>query len=331
MTNAVISGMGSYVPPKILDNAMLEKMVDTSNEWIIERTGIERRHILEEGQFGSDMAVNAALDALKNAETNAEDVDLILCSTLTADYLTPTNACIVQGAIGATHAAAVDLNAACSGFIYALSMAKAYILSGEYKTILIISVEAMSKVVEWKDRSTCVLFGDAAGAAVVTATQEDYGIIKTSLGANGANGMSLTIPNVKVTEDELAKRPSGNPRTFWMDGSEVFKFAVRTMVASVQEMLGGLGKSTQDIDILVPHQANLRIIDAAKKRLKLPEEQVLCYIQDYGNVSSACIPITICRALKEGRIKDGDNVVLVGFGGGLTWGSALIKWKAIKK
>jgi len=327
MNNAVITGMGYCVPPKILTNYDLEKMVETSNEWIVERTGIEKRHILDDDKFGTDIAIQAALNALENAKMNPEDIDMILCATVTPDMATPSNACIIQGKIGAINAAAMDLNAACTGFVYALSVANSYIKSNEYKNILIVSVESLSKVTDWKDRTTCVLFGDGAGAAIVSASDEDYGIVATDLGANGKDGMLLTILNTKITEEQLERRVSKIPQTLWMDGGEVFKFAVRAMVSSTKELLNKVGKTYDDVDVLVPHQANLRIIDGAAKRMKIDNSKVLRYISEYGNMSSASIPIAICRALEDGKIKDGDNLILVGFGGGLTWASAFIKWK----
>ncbi len=331
MTKAYISGMGYFLPEKILTNADLEKIVDTTDEWIVEHCGIERRHILDEDKFGTDMGIEAAKRAIENAGIAVEEIEMIICANLTEDYQTPSNSCIIQHAIGAVSAAAMDVNAACTGFMYALSIAGAYIETGTYKNILIIASEAMTKFVDWADRKSCVLFGDGAGAAVISATEEDYGVMAMDMGADGRKGMLLTIPHAKWTEDDLEKRiTKGNPHLFWMNGSEVFKFAVRTMVSSTKRVLEKAGKTLDDISLLVPHQANSRIIDASSKRLGIEEERVVNYIKDYGNMSAACIPVALARAVTEGRIKDGDEIVLVGFGGGLTWASAYIKWKGTK-
>lgn len=329
MINAYISGMGYCLPPKILTNEDLEKMVDTTDEWIVEHCGIETRHILDDDKFGSDMGIEASRRALENACKNAADIDMIICATLTEDYQTPSTSCIIQAAIGAENAAAMDINAACTGFMYALSTAKAFITSGVYKNILIVAAEAMTKFVDWADRKSCVLFGDGAGAAVVSATTEDCGIIETDIGANGSGGMLLTIPHAKCTAEDLEKRiTKSNPHLFWMNGSEVFKFAVRAMVSSTKRILEKTGKTLDDVSLIIPHQANSRIIDASAKRLKIGGDKMVNYIADTGNMSAACIPVALARACEEGRIKDGDEIVLVGFGGGLTWASAYIKWKA---
>ncbi len=328
MANAYISGMGYYLPPKLLTNADLEKIVDTTSEWIVEHSGIESRHILDDDKFGTDMGIEAANRALENAGIAAEDIDMLICSNLTQDYDTPSNSCIIQHAIGAVNAAAMDLNAACTGFMYALSVARAYIATGEYKNILIIASEAMSKFVDWADRKSCVLFGDGAGAAVISATDEDYGVMAMDIGADGRKGMLLTIPHAKCTQDDMDKRiTKDNPHVFWMNGSEVFKFAVRTMVNSTKRVLEKAGKTVDDLSLIVPHQANARIIDASAKRLDMEDKRVVNYISDMGNMSAACIPIALARAIEDGRVKDGDEIVLVGFGGGLTWASAFIKWK----
>lgn len=328
--NAVITGLGYYVPPKILTNYDLSKMVDTSNTWIVERTGIERRHIAEKDVFTSDLAAAAAKNALASAKLSAQDIDFIIVTTLSPDMFTPSASCMVQEKLGISGCPCMDLNAACTGFIYGLSVATSFIQSGMYERILVVGAESMSKLVDWKDRSTCVLFGDGAGAAVVCASDEDYGVQKTFLGADGASGRCLTILNQDQSEEEMAKRISKIPSTLYMDGSEVFKFAVKTMSSASKHLMEMCGKTTDDIDLLIPHQANVRILESARKRLKLSEDKVMNVVKDFGNISSACIPIALCEASAQGRIKDGDNVVLVGFGGGLTWASALIKWKEIK-
>lgn len=324
---AQIIGMGFYVPEKILTNYDLEKMVETTNDWIIERTGIKTRHIADENTYCSDMGYYAAKQALENANIAPEELELIITATVSADSLLPTAACIIQKKLGAVNAAAVDVSAACSGFIYALSMADAYIKSGIYKKVLVVASENLSRITDWKDRNTCILFGDGAGAAVLTPSEGEAGIIQTHLGADGNMGHAITLLSHKKPQEELDKRVSGIPNTLWMDGSEVFKFAVRIMVGAINKVLEQAGMSLEDIDLIVPHQANVRIIDGAIKRLKVAPEKVMCNIEDYGNMSGASIPVAICEALKTGRIKSGDNILMVGFGGGLTWASTIIKWK----
>ena len=331
MANAYISGIGYYMPPKLLTNADLEKMVDTTDEWIVEHSGIKSRHILDEDKFGSDMGIEAAKKAMENAGVSADEIDMLICANVTQDYDTPSNSCIIQQAVGISGAAAMDLNAACTGFVYALSVARAYITTGEYKNILIVASEAMSKFVDWADRKSCVLFGDGAGAAVVSATDEDCGVLAMDIGADGRKGMLLTIPHAKCTKEDIEKRMTkDNPHVFWMNGSEVFKFAVRTMVSSTMRVIEKAGKTKEDIDLLIPHQANARIIDASAKRLAMEDGKVINYISDMGNMSAACIPIALARAVEDRKIKDGDEIVIVGFGGGLTWASAYIKWKSGK-
>ena len=321
---AKIAGIGKCLPEKICTNADLEKIVDTSDEWIIARTGIKARRFADENTFTSDISSVAALDALEKAGISASEVELLIVATATPDMYTPNTACLVQKLIGATRAACFDINAACSGFIYALSVANSFIQSGAYKNALVIGAETLSKVTEFKDRNTCVLFGDGAGAAVLTATSEECGVLGVRLGADGSGGGVLSIGGIR--EDEPAeRRPFGNPRTVWMDGSEVFKFAVRILADEVEAILADSGKTMDDVALIVPHQANIRIIDGAVKRLKLDSNKVFTNLAKYGNMSAASIPIALCEALEEGRVKSGDLAILVGFGGGLTWGSAIVK------
>ncbi|MCL2838673.1 MAG: ketoacyl-ACP synthase III [Oscillospiraceae bacterium] len=321
---AKLSGMGKYVPEKICTNADLEKIVDTSDEWITTRTGIKERRFADENTYTSDIAAKAAVAALAQANIAASEVELIIVATVTADMLTPNTACLVQNLIGANKAVCFDINAACSGFIYALTVANQFIKSGAYKNALVIGAECLSKVTEFKDRDTCVLFGDGAGASVLTATTEETGILATHLGADGASGNVLTIGGIRE-DDDKSRRPHGNPRTVWMDGSEVFKFAVRVMADELDTIMGMAGKTIDDVDLIVPHQANIRIIDGAVKRLKCDKNKVFTNLHKYGNMSAASIPIALCEAMEEGRLKEGDLFALVGFGGGLTWGSAVIR------
>jgi len=324
--NVGILGLGSYVPQKVLTNFDLEKMVDTSDEWITKRTGISERRILDLDKPTYEMGVIAAKSAIEDAGISAEDIDLIIVTTVTPDYLTPSMSCIIQKHIGASKAAAFDLNAACSGMVYALATAKQFIATGYYKYILIVACEALSKAIDWKDRNTCILFGDGAGAVVLGEVEEGYGIASTYIGADGALGHNITIPCFYMNEGDIEIRSGENKRTLWMDGSEVFKFAVRVMTHATEEVLKSANVSIDNIKLLVPHQANIRIIDGAAKKLGIPTERVFTNVHKYGNMSSSTIPIALHEAVKSGQISKGDYIVLVGFGGGLTWASALIKW-----
>lgn len=321
---AKLLGGGYYVPDRVLTNADLEKMVDTSDEWIVRRTGIRERRIADENMYTSDMAVIAAKRALENANTKAEELDLILIATCTPDMFTPSVACMVQAQLGAPQAAAFDVNSACAGFIAALTVANQFIGTGYYKKILVVGAENLSKMTDYKDRNTCILFSDGAGAFVVEASEEK-GVLATEIGADGESGKNLTSLAFRNDEAELAKRVSGNKATLWMDGSEVLKFAVRIMVQATRSVLDKAGLTLDDISLIVPHQANIRIIDGAVKRLGISPDKVFVNIEKYGNISSACIPIALCQALEEGKAKPGDKIVLVGFGGGLTWGAAVIE------
>lgn len=330
MSNAInpgIVGLGSYLPEKVLTNYDLEKMVDTSNEWIITRTGIEERRITDEHTFTSDLATEAAKKALEDAGMKAEELDLIILATVTPDMYTPATACIVQSNLGAMNAVAFDINAACSGFIYGLSIASQFIKTGFHKNALVIGAETLSKVVDWKDRNTCVLFGDGAGAAVLKAVEQPYGILATHVGTNGSLGNVLTIPSINLADEEIEKRISDNPRTIWMDGSEVFKFAVKIMGEATKAVLKDAGLTITDVNVIVPHQANIRIVDSAAKRLRFDHERIFTNLNKYGNMSAASIPVALDEAVKLGFIKKDDTIVMVGFGGGLTWGSAVMKWK----
>lgn len=325
MSNAKIAGVGCYLPEKIYDNAYMEQMVDTNDEWIMQRTGIKQRRIAEDNVFTTDLASKAAQNALENAGAKAEEIELIIVATVTPDYFTPSCACVVQKNIGARNAAAFDINAACSGFVTALTIAKQFIEAGTYRKILVIGADALSKATDYQDRGTCILFGDAAGAAVVTASDEQ-GVLSTWLGANGEDGHNITCLAYKNDDEELEKRVGDRKDTMWMAGSVVMKFAVKIMAEAAQKVVAEAGLTWDDIDLVVPHQANIRIVDGAVKRMKIDPDKVFVNIQKYGNTSAACIPVALYEAQQEGRLKKGDKVVLVAMGGGLTWGAAVLEW-----
>lgn len=321
-----ISGIGSYLPEKILTNDDLSKIVDTSHEWIVERTGIHERRIVEDHIATSDIGTIAAKNALKDANLKAEEIDLIIVATITADYALPSTACVIQKNIGATKAAAFDINAGCSGFVYGLSLGESFIKSGMYKKVLVIGSETLSKIVDWKDRNTCVLFGDGAGACILEECEEGFGILSSELGSDGVNGEVLIQPaggsRLPASIDTIENRL----HFVQMDGKEVFKFAVRVMEKASLNALENANLQLEDLDFLVPHQANIRIIDSATKRLKLEKDKVCVNLNKYGNMSSASVPVALDEAIKNNRIKKGDNILLVAFGAGLTWASMTIKW-----
>ncbi len=325
MANAKITGVGRYIPEKVLDNAYFESIVDTNDEWITRRTGIKERHISAPDEYTTDMATKAAERAIKDAGITAEDLDLIILGSVTPDYFTPAGACVVQGNIGAVNAAAFDYNAACSGFITGLTIAKQFIENGTYKNILVICADVLSKATDYADRSTCILFGDAAGAAVVSASEET-GIITTEIGADGTGAKAITQLAYRDDEEELEKRVSKNKETIWMAGQTVMKFAVKAMADASQKVLGKAGLTYDDIALVIPHQANYRIVDAAIKRMGITQDKVFLNLEKFGNTSASCIPSSLSQAVEQGRVKKGDKVILVGFGGGLTWGAALLEW-----
>ncbi|MGJ9459373.1 beta-ketoacyl-ACP synthase III [Oceanobacillus sp. CF4.6] len=309
--NVGILGTGHYLPTNVVTNKDMEKIVDTNDEWIRTRTGIEERRLASDDIDTSDMAYHAALGALEEADVDAADIDLILVATVTPDTPFPSVACMIQDRLGATKAAAMDISAACSGFMYGLITAKQFIETKAYKNILVVGTEKLSKITNWEDRSTCVLLGDGAGAAVVGEVSEGKGILSFELGANGAGGKEL----YQNKDNKLV-----------MNGREVYKFAVRQMPESTVNVVEELGLSKEDVDYLVPHQANIRIMDAARQRLGISEDKMATTIKKYGNNSSASIPMALSESVKEGKIKDNDLIVLVGFGGGLTWGAVAIRW-----
>lgn len=321
-----VIGVGNYLPDKVLTNEDLEAMVDTSDEWITKRVGIKERRVAAKDEFTSDLATKAAERAIKDAGLTPQDIDLIMVATVSADMYTPSCACLVQKNLGAENAAAFDLNAACTGFVYATTIASQFIETGMYKTVLAIGADTLTKITEYKDRATCVLFGDGAGAVVYQVTEEDCGVLSNVLKADGTAGGCLSCPGLRCDEEEQERRPFGNPRTLWMDGGAVFKFAVRVMEAAVREACEIAGCNVEDLALVVPHQANKRIIDGARKRLGLTEEKVFSNVEKYGNMSAACVPIAFSEAVQQNRLKRGDLVALVSMGGGLTWGATIIKY-----
>ncbi|WP_027414560.1 beta-ketoacyl-ACP synthase III [Aneurinibacillus terranovensis] len=326
-----ILGTGRYLPERVLTNADLEKMVDTSDEWIVSRTGISERHIAREDQASSDLAFEAASRALETSGVAAEDLDLIIITTVTPDMFFPSTACIVQEKLGAKKAAAFDLSAACSGFLYGASVATQFIKSGMYRYVLVVGVESLSKITDYTDRSTCVLFGDGAGAAVIGPVEDGMGFLSFDLGADGSGAESLKLPAGGSRKPLSKVEPGSRDNFLYMSGNEVFKFAVRVMGSACDRVLEKAGLTKEDVDFLVPHQANIRIIDSAMRRLGLSEDKVVVNLNRYGNMSSASIPVALDEAVSEGRIKEGDTLVLVGFGGGLTWGATAIKWSTKEK
>lgn len=321
-----IIGTGSSLPEKVITNHDLEKIVDTSHDWIVSRTGIHNRRVADDNTATSDLATEAAKKALEAANIKAEQLDLIIVATVTPDMSFPSTACIVQSNLGAKNAAAFDLEAACSGFLYGVSIGDQFIKTGLYNNVLVIGAETLSKIMNWNDRNTCVLFGDGAGAVVLGPTEEGKGILSTHLGADGEGGKFLTLPAGGSRMPATVETVEQNLHYIKMDGSEVFKFAVRAMASAAKKALSLCELDVNDIDYLVPHQANTRIIGASAKRLKLPLEKVYVNLDKYGNMSAASIPVALDEAVRKEKIKQNDNVVLVGFGGGLTWGSCVIKW-----
>lgn len=321
-----IIGTGSYVPKKVITNFDLEKMVETSDEWIRTRTGIKERRILDKEKGSSYMAIKAAEKALEAAELEPEDIDLIIVATVTPDMMFPSTACLVQDGLKCKNAAAFDLEAACSGFLYGLSVAYSFVHSGIYRNILLIGTEALSRITDWTDRNTCVLFGDGAGAAVISEVPEGRGVLGLDLGADGEGKNLLKLAAggslMPATEETIRNKQ----HFIHMEGNEVFKFAVRKMEEISLKVVEESKLELSDIDYLVPHQANIRIIESARKKLKLAEDKVYVNLENYGNMSSASIPVALDEAVRKNKIKDNDVVLLIGFGGGLTWGAMVLRW-----
>ncbi len=322
---AGIIGLGMYVPDNILTNKELEKMVDTTDEWIFTRTGIKERRIARSDEATSDMAVHAAKDALKDAHLKPEDIDLIIVATITPDMFFPATACVVQAKLGARNVPAFDISVACSGFIYGLAIASQFISLGTYKYALVIASEKLSAITDWNDRATCVLFGDGAGAAVLGPVEEG-GILSISLGADGNKGDLIKLPAGGSRIPATKKSIESGLHFIKMNGSELFKHAVKIMADAALSATKPLGLKAEDIKLVIPHQANARILNAAAKRMGLKEGQIYLNLEKYGNMSAASSAVALTEAVKKGLIKKGDKIVLDAFGGGLTWGAMVIEW-----
>lgn len=326
MRNVKILGTGSSLPEKIVTNFDLAKIVDTNDEWIQSRTGIKARRMATSEEQTSDFAAEASKRALEMAGVKAEDIDLIIVATMTPDMPFPSTACIVQEKIGAKKASAFDLEAACSGFVYGVTVAKQFISTGFYEHVLVVGAETMTKILDFEDRNTCVLFGDGAGAVVLGPSHDESGFLGMELGADGSGGDVLNMPGGGTLNPASVQTVNDRLHYLKMEGSDVFKFAVRIMGKASLIAVEKSNLTVSDIDFLVPHQANIRIITSAAKKLKLPMEKVHVNLEKYGNMSAASIPVALDEANRDGKIKTGDNVVLVGFGAGLTWGACVIKW-----
>jgi 3-oxoacyl-[acyl-carrier-protein] synthase-3 len=325
MPYSALTGWGMAVPEKVLTNADLEKLVDTSDEWIVARTGIHARHIAGPDESASTLAIAAARQALDRAGLTPADLDLVLVATVTGDYSFPSTACLVQDALGA-RCAAFDLQAACSGWIYGVVMAHQFVSTGAMRHVLVVGVEVLSKITDFTDRQTCVLFGDGAGAAVISGSETPGGVLGWALGSDGAEPDRLWRPaggsRIPITKENI----STHDAFINMKGSEVFKFATRIMGTAMEDALADAGLTASDIDLFIPHQANLRIIEAASKRLELPPEKVFVNLQNYGNTSAAAIPIALCEAIDQGLIEPGKLLGMVAFGAGLTWAALVLRW-----
>ncbi|HCF50962.1 MAG TPA: 3-oxoacyl-ACP synthase [Syntrophomonas sp.] len=323
---AQILSVGHALPERRLTNQELEQMVDTSDEWIIERSGIRERRIADQQTKCSDLAYQASKMALERAGLSAQQLDLIIVATATPDMFFPSTACIVQDLLGATNAAAFDLSAGCTGFVYALDVAHKYLLSEDYQHVLVIGAETLSRILDYRDRNTCVLFGDGAGAAVMGKGTSDYGILSSILGADGSGGKFLNLPAGGSAMPASPETIQNRLHYLKMNGPEVFRFATRITSEISTRVLEKAGFAYSDVDLFVPHQANMRIIKTAMKRMNIPAEKTLINLDMYGNTSAACIPIGLSLAQEEGRLKAGDLVLMVAFGAGLTFGGVLLRW-----
>ncbi|QJC54349.1 ketoacyl-ACP synthase III [Paenibacillus albicereus] len=321
-----IIGTGKYVPEKVLTNQDLERIVETNDEWIVTRTGIRERRIAADDQATSDLAYEASVKALESAGITAEQLDLVIVATITPDMFFPSTASLLQDRLGASRAAAFDLSAACSGFIYGLATASSMIQAGLYKHVLLVGAECLSRITDYTDRNTCILFGDGAGAVVLGEVPEGRGFRSFELGSDGSGGQLLKIPGGGSRLPSTADSVEAKQHYLKMAGNDVFKFAVRVMGASAEQALSKAGFGKSDIDLLIPHQANIRIIQSALSRLELPEERAMVNLDRYGNVSAASIPLALAEAVEQGKVSEGDKLLLVGFGGGLTWGASVLVW-----
>jgi len=320
-----ISGVGSYVPEKVLTNDDLAKLVDTSDEWIMERTGIKERHIAEPEQAASDLALPAARQALEQAGLDPADLDLVVVATVTPDMFFPSTGSLLAADLGAHEAAAYDLSAGCTGFMYALAQAYGSVAGGMARNALVVGAETLSKIINWHDRSTCVLFGDGAGAVVIERVAKG-GFLGFELGSDGEGGKELSIPGGGSRNPSSPETVAQEMHFLQMNGREVYKFATRVLVSSAEKLLHQVGLTVDDIDLYVPHQANKRIIDHAASKLGIPEEKVFVNVDRYGNTSSASIPLCLAQGVREGRLESGTRVLMTGMGAGLTWGSAYTVW-----
>jgi 3-oxoacyl-[acyl-carrier-protein] synthase-3 len=329
LRGVTIAGTGSAAPAKILSNADLEKMVDTSDEWIVTRTGIRERHIISEGEDNSDFATEAARRALAMAKLEASDIDHILVATVTPDRFLPSMACTIQEKLGAIGSAALDINAACSGFLYGLELGQSLVRTGAADTVLVIGAETLTRITDVTDRNTVVLFGDGAGAVILRACEPDTGVLAVKLGADGTQGDMLTIPAGGSRKPASHDSVSAREHFIRMRGNELFKYAVRAMEQVSRAALEEAGRPASDLALLLPHQANQRIIDATAERLGLPAEKVMMNIERYGNTSAASVPILLDEVVRDGKVKVGDLIELVAFGGGVTWGAAVVEWNPL--
>lgn len=321
-----IKGLGYYVPEKIMTNFDFEKIIDTNDEWIRTRTGIQERRFVADDQATSDLCVEATKKALANANMTIEDIDLILVATCTPDYLVQATACLVQHKLGVKGIPCFDLNAACSGFIYGLTVASGMIRGGVYKNILVIGAEALSRIIDMQDRNTCILFGDGAAAAIVSEVEEGYGILGTYLGAEGEDDEVLKIPAGGTKKPNTHETIENRENFVKMKGQDVFKFAVHALPSATNKALKIAGVKSEDLEMIFPHQANVRIIESAAKRIHVPIEKFYMNLQRFGNTSSASVGLALGEALEKGIVKKGDLIALTGFGAGLTYGSVIIKW-----
>jgi len=326
LQSCAITGIGSYVPERILANTDLESMVDTTDEWITTRTGIKQRRIAAEGEHTSTLATHAARKALAQAGLEAAELDLIVVATITPDMPFPATACLVQKELGANKAAAFDLEAACSGFIYALEVGRAFIASGVYQNVLIIGAEKLSSIIDWQDRNTCVLFGDGAGAAVLQRREGARGVLATRLGSDGNKADILAMPGGGCRQPATIDSVNERIHFLKMEGKEVYKNAVNAMTAAAKEVLETSGLTIEHIQCIIPHQANQRIISAIGSRLGAREDQVFVNLEKYGNTSAASVAVALDEALQTGKIKRGDKILIIAFGAGLTWGATVLEW-----
>jgi 3-oxoacyl-[acyl-carrier-protein] synthase III len=322
-----IAGWGKYLPERVMPNAELEGLVDTSDAWIRARTGIAERRIAAAHETTCSLAVNAARAAMAKAGVSPEELELIIVATCTPDYANmPATASLVQEALGSRRAGAFDLNAVCSGFLYGLTTASQFVLSGAHRTVLVVGADVFTRILDWRDRSTCVLFGDGAGAVVLRATDEPGGLLSFVLGSDGAGACSLYVPAGGGRQPASAATVADGLHYVKMQGREVFRFATTVVPESVLRALADAGLDTHDVDLFIPHQANTRIIDAARRRLKLPAAAVFSNVERYGNTSAASVPVALCEAVEAGRVAAGDTLVMTGFGAGLSWGTAVWRW-----